>query len=138
MAILIPLFLVAYGEGDMQTDLLILLVYIACVTIGFYVDYIQSAVLASLTGMLVSTYIFSQLDARLYGGMVFLTIQISTYVITLVAGIVVAPMLFNGAGITGLLADMGVPVIALAVFCCAREGIIIGLSGLVNHRLKSA
>jgi len=103
---------------------------------GYYVDYIQAAVLASLVGMLVSTYIHSQLDSRLWSGLGFLLLQTTTYLLTLLVGLVILPAVYQKLRMTSWLADLTVPILTLAAFIAMREALNSVLLRVVNNRLK--
>jgi hypothetical protein len=133
--LLFLLFLYAYALEGSGTEIVSIVIGSGTIIAAFFVDYIQAAVLASLVGILVSTYPVSPIDARLWSALSFLLLQIGSYVVTLFTGLVLLPTLF---GVSYILSVLTLPLLTLLFFCGLREGIIIVLLRAVTYRLQSA
>jgi len=138
IVIIATLVLVTLISEERVTEILLFFVCLIAAMLGFYVDYVQSAVFASLIGMLTSIYVHSQNDARLLGVLAFLLLQASTYLFTALVGVVIAPMILDWHQIPEWVASFSLPFLWLATFYGVREGMIVGLLRLVTHRLKMA
>jgi|GEM_PF-758614 len=97
------------------------------VVAAFYVDFIQSVVIAVLIGLLMPTRTTDPFDARVWAVGSFLFAQVSVYVLTWLIGFHALPALYEGAGITGIVADLSLAALRLLIFCGMREVIVIGL-----------
>ncbi len=92
--------------------------------IVMYAEYVQSALLGCLIGMLIPTYVESTLDAGLYAFSVFLLIQTGVYFLAALIGFTVLPILYQAAGFYGELADISLAVLRVGAFILIREGIV--------------
>jgi hypothetical protein len=138
LVIVALLVLLRYFSEDRPSEIVFFIVFLIAAMTGFLVDYVQAAVMATLTGILTPTYIHGQNDARLLGALGFLLIQISTYLLTLVAGLVIIPVILDALHISDSIAKLSLPIIVLATFCGVREAAVFGLQSMVTQRLKAA
>jgi hypothetical protein len=138
IAILATLFVFFWFFEGRSSDYTLDLVYLFATPIAFYLDYVQSAVLASLVGILVSTYVQSRNDSRLMGALGFLLLQTLTYLFPILVGLVMLPQIHDALHFDNWLAEFSAPAIVLATFYVVREGVIYGLVSMVTRRLKAA
>lgn len=100
------------------------IVDLTVVLVALYLEYIQSAILGSLIGMLVPTYAENRLDTRIYTLGVFLFAQIITYFLAYWIGFVILPDLYDRLDITGDYVEISLSLLRLAVFFMIREVMI--------------
>jgi hypothetical protein len=99
----------------------------------FYLDYLQTVVLAVIVGMAVALYAQSRLDARMLSLATFLLIQTAIYVVAIGAGFVVLPDLLADLGIHSGLAQLSLLAFRVALLIGLREMVIIVLwRGLIE------
>jgi len=103
---------------------LIVLVYIGTMALAVYIDHLHSIVLSAEIGILVPIYATKRLDAGATAFGVYLIIQISTFVLTLLVGFTIAPALLQFLGLSAIFNAFALPVIRLAIFACSRELIV--------------
>jgi hypothetical protein len=118
-------------------QMLLTATWVVLFVVGLYIDHAQSIVLGSLAGMLAPSYVKTRFDARVWGAGVFLIAQVSTYTVFWLSAIILLPSLFDAAGIRGILADIGLPVLRLLVFYAVREGAIILLWRRLARQLNA-
>lgn len=104
---------------------------------AFYLDYVQSAVVSSLVGMLSATQTRHRFDALSWALMGFLLIQAATYVIVLLGIGVILPTLYALLKVEGWGADLSFPIGALLLLYGVREGIITWLWRAMMERLNT-
>jgi hypothetical protein len=110
------------------------------VTLGliFFLDYLQTPVLSSLTTLLVPIYSENEGKARLWASSVFLVIQMAVYLPTFLIAIYALPNTLSLLGVDPLLIDVLVPLAVLAFFTVLREIIIVGLWSRVKQELSAS
>jgi hypothetical protein len=101
-----------------------------------YIEYVQSAVLGVVVGLLIPTYSRSRFDTGFMAFGVFLMLQIGVYFVTVLAGFALLPALLNPAALSGQFVDVGMTAIRLLIFYGAREALIATLWRLVVLRLN--
>src|SRR5262249_42462501 len=79
--------------------------YIATASFASYLDYIQSVILGSLTGILAPAIAAARLDAQISATGSFLLIQSVTYALTGVLGFVLLPDFYKAINFTGWQAE---------------------------------
>lgn len=121
-----------------QPTLLTVLHYInlCCILLAIYIEYMQSAVLGCLVGMLIPTYANNQLDAGLYALGVFLLLQITGYFLAVFIGFSMIPGVYQMLGIVGFYAEISLTIARLIVFFAIREGLIILVWRILIERLN--
>jgi hypothetical protein len=119
-------------------DIIIPLLYLFTLAGALYVDHMQSVAMGSLIGMLMPTYTRSRIDAGVGAFIVFLLLQVTTYMLTLLIGFSFLPSIFRGLGLTPTLATILLPILRLIIFGAIREGIIAGLWRVLVERLNIA
>jgi hypothetical protein len=110
------------------------LVHMATLIGLIYIDHVQSIVLGCLVGILVPTYARGRLDAQLGTMGVYLTLQVSTYVLAWVVGLVILPDIYDEFA-SGW-AQIGLAVMQIVLFYVIREGIISFLWNKLTERLN--
>lgn len=98
--------------------------YLLTMAIAIYIDHVQSIVLSNLVGMLTPNYVTNRLDAGFGALMVYLLLQIVTYLVTLIAGFVVLPSLLQGLNLQSQLVTILLAPLRLVIFYAIREWII--------------
>jgi hypothetical protein len=103
--------------------------------IVFYIDDIQSLIVGSLTGMIAPTYTRTPSDARLYGLMGYLLIQIATYLMVVLVAFILLPTLYRALHWSGLAADILQFIIGILALYSFREVLIRALWQMLMNRL---
>ena len=103
---------------------IIILIYLFSMAAAVYVDHLQSIVLAVLVGLFVPTYATRRIDAGAGAFIGYLTVQATTYALTLIMGFVVAPRLLELGQATEVVSAVILPFIRLAIFIISREVIV--------------
>lgn len=101
-----------------------------------YVEYVQSLALGVLVGMAVSTYTASRLDASLWAFGLYLLLQAAVYVLTLLVGFTLLPLLYDRLHLTGDYALASLSLLRLGIFCAVRELIVTALWRSLLQRLN--
>jgi hypothetical protein len=114
------------------------LLYLFTLSGALYIDHVQSVAMGSLIGMLMPTFTRSRIDAGIGALIVFLLLQITTYVLTLLIGFSLLPALFSLLNFSPSLEAILLPVLRLAIFGAIREGMIAGLWKALVERLNIA
>ncbi len=108
------------------------IVLMLMVLTALQIDYMQSAVLGALVGMLTPT--FAGAEARTWALGLFLSLQVLAYLLVLIAVLVALPALYRlGPAWMSTYGLGGLP--ELLVFYAAREPMLRGLYGLLQHQL---
>ena len=129
--------LVPFG-ANAPMEIIIPLVYLFTLAGALYVDHVQSVAMGSLIGMLMPTYTRSRIDAGVGAFIVFLLLQVTTYMLTLLIGFSFLPSLFRGLGLVPTLVAILLPILRLVIFGLIREGMIAGLWRVLVERLNIA
>jgi hypothetical protein len=103
---------------------LINLIHLGGVFIVIYAEYIQSALLGCLVGMLIPTYAESSLDAGFYAFGLFMLLQISGYFLTALLGFYVLSSLYAILSLHGMYAEISLTILRVAIFILIREAVI--------------
>lgn len=101
-----------------------------------YAEYIQSLVLGVLVGLLVSTLTRTRLDISLWAFGIYLFLQMLVYLLTLLLGFTLLPLLVERLNISGDYTLAGLSLLRLVIFCAAREIVIITLWRSLLERLN--
>lgn len=126
------------GDADMAMQTLIPLLYLSTLAGALYIDHMQSVAMGSLIGMLMPTYTRSRVDAGIGALIVFLLLQIVTYVFTLLIGFSLVPAVFRNLEVAPVTGAVALPILRLAIFYAIREGMIAGLWRILVERLNIA
>lgn len=137
IALMIAIVIGINGRTQTAGATFIALISVAALVAAFYLDYVQSALVGWLAGMLVPTYVRNPIDARLWGFVCFLLLQVTAYLVTWLIGFVVIPALYQSLSFGGLYADLSVRVLRVPVFYLVREGIIGVLWYALVQRLNA-
>jgi hypothetical protein len=124
------------ADGSLVT--VIHLLYLFTLVGALYVDHTQSVAMGSLVGMLIPTYTRSRVDAGFGAFLIFLLLQVITYLLTLLIGFNLLSGVFRAMGAAPITAALALPILRLAVFYAIREGMIAGLWRLLVERLNVA
>ncbi len=108
-------------------DTLIFVIDITTLLTALHIDFIHSAILSGLIGIIAPLYSDNRTEARLWAGGGFLAIQLIVYAATALTVLVIVPRLFESLALRGWLAAVVSPIFVLLVFVTIREGIITGL-----------
>ncbi|MBA3872800.1 MAG: hypothetical protein H0X30_27010 [Anaerolineae bacterium] len=99
-------------------------VYFLTMGLAMYIDHVQSIVLAAEIGILIPTYATRRLDASAAAFIIYLVIQVVTFMLTLLIGFAIAPKVLELFQVSGVVSAFVLPVIRLLVFAGSREVII--------------
>jgi hypothetical protein len=114
------------------------LVYLFTLAGALYVDHMQSVAMGSLVGMLIPTYTRSGVDAGVGALIVFLMLQVATYVLTLLIGFSLIPNLLENLNFSPTLIAVILPTSRLLIFGVIREVMISILWRALVERLNIA
>lgn len=103
---------------------LIVAVYLLTMGLAMYIDHLHSVVLAAEIGILVPVYATRRLDASAAAFILYLVIQIATFVLTLLIGFSIAPRVLEILQVSAVASAFTLPIVRLAVFAGSREVII--------------
>jgi hypothetical protein len=120
------------GLLQVTVDFLGMLALLAAI----YVEYVQSTVLGSLVGLVISTYAHNRLDASLWSFGIFLLLQVSIYTAAWFIGFELLPEIYEWLNINGWYASFTLPVLRVAAFFLLREGLIAALWRALIARLN--
>jgi hypothetical protein len=123
-----------FGSGD--TTLPVTLVRAGALGMIFFLDYLQTPVLSSLTTLLVPIYSENESKARLWASSLYLVLQMAVYLPTFLIGMYALPNTLAVLRVDSLLANLIVPLAVLAFFAALREIIIAGLWNRVKQELS--
>jgi hypothetical protein len=126
------------SDADMPMLTLIPLLYLFTLALALYIDHMQSVAMGSLIGMLMPTYTRSRVDAGIGSLIVFLLLQVTTYVLTLFIGFSLIPSLLGSLAVSAVAASILLPILRLAIFFVIREVIVNGLWRVLVERLNIA
>jgi len=93
----------------------------AAIVGALYAEYVQSAVLGVLVGLVVSTYTRSRLDASMWVFGIYLLLQMIIYVLTVVIGFTALPLAVEALAVRGDFVLAGLSFARLGIFVLARE-----------------
>jgi hypothetical protein len=102
----------------------IVVVYLLTMGLAMYIDHLQSIVLAAVVGILVPSYATRRLDASAVAFILYLVIQVVTFMLTLLIGFAIAPKLLEVFQVSNVASAFTLPVVRLVVFAGSREVII--------------
>ena len=102
----------------------IVVVYLLTMALAMYIDHLQSIVLATEIGILVPTFANRRLDASAAAFILYLVIQVVTFVLTLLIGFTIAPKVLEILQISDVGSAFTLPIVRLLVFAGSREIII--------------
>lgn len=113
------------GETDEESiRLLLAAVQGIALAAAFYVDHIQSLVLANLVGMITPLYTPDRLNARLWAVGGFLLFKVAIYVLTMVINFVLLPRVMRILAFDGALASIGLALLQFGIFYQLQDAII--------------
>jgi hypothetical protein len=101
-----------------------------------YLEYVQSAILGCIIGMVIPTYTGSRLDASLFAFGVFLLLQIMVYLVAFVGVFVILPALYQSAGASGFYADVSLTLLRVVLFFVVRDAVIVLSWRVLINRLN--
>lgn len=136
IALTIPFLLSLSSTGQTESlQLLITLVYALSLAIAFfYIDHIQSLLLANLIGMITPSYIPDRLYVGLWAVSGFLAVQIAVYLLTLIASFIILPIFYSPSV---LHISIIFSILRLLIFYALREGIILVIWHLLAQRFNA-
>lgn len=114
------------------------LVYLFTLSGALYIDHVQSIVTSALVGMLIPTYARGRVDAGGGAFLMFLLLQVTTYVLTLVLGFVLLPAVLETVGLQEIAVAFVLPVGRLVIFYVIRAILITILWRVLVERLNIA
>jgi hypothetical protein len=112
----------------------VMLVHVATVICLIYIDHVHSIVLGCLVGILMPSYTRRRLDAQLGTLGVYLMLQVSTYVLAWIGGLVILPLIYD-EGASGL-ALISLGIMQVTLFYAIRETMILVLWNKLVQRLN--
>lgn len=138
LTLVVPLLIAAHYEAQVaNTELFSALLVGVTLTIVFYLDHIQSAVVGSLIGMMSPTFIRHGTESRLRAVGSFLLWQLLSHGLAGAVGFVFLPALYSVLRLNSWLAEATLAVLAVALFYGLREGIIRRLWARLMERLNA-
>ncbi|MBI1277441.1 MAG: hypothetical protein GC179_04875 [Anaerolineaceae bacterium] len=102
----------------------IVMVYLLSMGLAMYIDHLHSIVLAAEVGILVPTFAMRRLDASAAAFIVYLVIQIATFVLTLLVGFSIAPRVLELLQVSDVASAFTLPILRLLIFAGSREVIV--------------
>lgn len=123
--------------GEDGAPLLTVLVRGLSLGILFVLDYAQTMVISSLTAMLVPAYAENESNARLWASSLFLLLQVSVYLPTLLLSSLALPNALALLGVQAAVSAIIVPVLSVVFFAALREIIIAGMWQRVAQQLNT-
>jgi hypothetical protein len=103
---------------------MVILADLTGVFLAIYAEYVQSALLGCLIGMLIPTYVESSLDAGLFAFSGFLLAQIAVYFLTVLIGFSILPGIYHFIGLYGEAAEISLTFLRVVTFFLVREGVV--------------
>lgn len=103
---------------------LIVAVYLLTMALAMYIDHLHSVVLAAVVGILVPIYATRRLDASAAAFILYLVIQVLTFVLTLLVGFSIAPSVLEALQVSAVASALTLPIVRLIVFAGSREVIV--------------
>ncbi len=107
---------------------------IAAIMIIFYLDHVQSILFGSLIGSLVSQYVPSPHNQRMWAAVGFLTVQIASYLFLGVVNFLILPLLNRYTN--NWYGDIGAAVINIMAFYGLREILLKRLWSILIKQLN--
>lgn len=101
--------------------------YVGTFVVGFYIDHVHSIILGVLTGLTLGRLVETRADARLWTPIIYLLMQVTTYVIFVLVGFFSLPAVYDALNFSGTLATISILLLRLGVLYGIREVIILGL-----------
>lgn len=126
------------SEANPNLNSFIAGLYLLTMAIAIYIDHVQSIVVGNLVGMLTPNYATNRLDAGFAALLVFLLLQVVTYLVTLLAGFVVLPNLLDGLGVPIQIGTIALAPLRVVIFYVVREWIIQVLWGALKSELNAS
>ncbi len=103
----------------------------------FLLDFSQSIVISSLTTLIVPSYAENESNARLFAATIYLALQASVYLSTLLVTIYGLPGLLVLIGFSDDVSAALIPLLMLAFFIALRETLIAALWHAVEQQLST-
>jgi hypothetical protein len=94
---------------------------------AFYLEFAQSLALAVLLAMLVATWTNRRFEAQLLTLVIFVGLQLVTYLGTLIIGFTIVPALGHSLNLRGWLWESASAITRLGIFWVIREAIVVGV-----------
>ncbi|MFO7321834.1 MAG: hypothetical protein DIU68_008890 [Chloroflexota bacterium] len=89
------------------------------------IDHVQSIAAAALVGMTAIGFNASRVNTQIVAFALYSSIQLITYLLTLIIGFVILPVLVDSLGITGTAATFVLVAARLLVFATTREMLLV-------------
>jgi hypothetical protein len=129
-------FIPVIADGNIEKST-VYLFYGLAVLGAMIIDHAHSIVLSTLIGMLVPQYAISRTEPALGALFGCLVLQVSTYLAAALVIFVALPMLYTMLGISGIIADISVPLLGMSGFVALREFLIRQLWTALLRQLNS-
>lgn len=113
------------------------LIHLGGVFAAVYAEYIQSALLGCLVGMLIPTYAESSLDASLYAFGLFMLLQMTGYFLAALVGFYLLSNVYLMLSLYGVYAEISLTILRFAIFVLIREGVIRVIWRYLAERLNA-
>ncbi len=110
---------------------------ITALVIIAYIDYTQSVVLSSLVSIIISSVTRNISDARLWAFLAFLTLQVITYLLAIIALFPVLESIYDYLLLTGAYAELSLTAIRVIIFYAIRETVIALLWRVLVTRIEA-
>jgi len=137
LALVIAIIIAASGRPETFPPTLVTLTAGAALVAAIYLDFVQSAVIAGLVGMLTPTLTRNALDVRAWSFLGFLLLQVTAYLVMWVVGFLLVPAFYQMLNLTGFYAEFSLPILRVTVLYIVREGIIAGLWHALLRQLNA-
>lgn len=119
------------------TEFLLLLLEMFIIAALSYVDHIHTLVLGSLAGMLASTQTSSTVDARIWGALIFLSLQTLTCLVTLFTPAILLPAFERIEAALNWNFAINPLIASLLAFYLTREALIALLWQALTRQLNA-
>ncbi|MBZ0294003.1 MAG: hypothetical protein K8L99_15680 [Anaerolineae bacterium] len=137
-ALIMPILIgLVSSNQEFVLSLLITGLHIITIAAAFQIDHVQSVVMGSLIAMITPIYTRNITDTRIFAGVTFLSLQLTTYLISWFVGFELLP-----GSITALLmereaVELVIPILRVIVFYLTREIVILTLWQVLSYHLQA-
>lgn len=126
------------SPSNPNLNLLLSAIYLLLMAVAIYIDHVHSIIVGILVGILTPTYATNRLDAGFAALLVFLLIQVTTYMLTLILGFVALPNLLEALAISAPIMTLLLAPLRLVIFFALREWLVRVLWKVVVKETNAA
>jgi hypothetical protein len=122
------------GQITLHTELFV--IYGAGILV-FLADFIYSALIGALAGMIMPVLTRNSLNSGVWSLAFFLGCQLISYGLIILIDLFLLPMLFDALGLNGFIGNISIALMRLAVFFIVRESVVAGLWRIIGKILEA-